>query len=85
MKMFSDKAQKVLSFLQENANVDMTAKELAEVLEIPNRSMTGTLNALQKKGLLVREVHEVGDTAVKYIRLTPAGQEVDPNADKPEQ
>lgn len=85
MKMFSDKAQKVLSFLQENANVDMTAKELAEVLEIPNRSMTGTLNALQKKGLLVREVHEVGDTAVKYIRLTPAGQEVDPNADKSEQ
>ena len=85
MKMFSDKAQKVLSFLQENANVDMTAKELAEVLEIPNRSMTGTLNALQKKGLLVREVHEVGDIAVKYIRLTPAGQEIDPNADKPEQ
>lgn len=84
MKMFSENAQKVLTFLQTNQNVDMVAKELAEAAGVPTKSITGTLNALVKKGLVVREETTVGEDKVKFIRLTSAGQEIDPQADKPE-
>lgn len=84
MKMFSENAQKVLTFLKANQNVDMVAKELAEAAGVPTKSITGTLNALVKKGLVVREVATVGEDTVKFIRLTPAGEQVDPQADKPE-
>ena len=46
MAMFSENAQKVLTFLQGNPTVDMTSKELAEAAEIPTRSITGVLNSL---------------------------------------
>ena len=84
MKMFSENAQKVLTFLQTNQNVDMVAKELAEAAGVPTKSITGTLNGLVKKGLVVREVATVGENTVKFIRLTSAGEQVDPQADKPE-
>lgn len=82
MAKFSENAQKVLTFLQENTNVDMTAKELAEAAEIPSRSITGILNSLVKKGYVVREATMVGEEEVKFIHLTPAGQLIDPLAEK---
>ena len=85
MKMFKENAQKVLTFLQENPNVDLTSKELAEALGVANRSMVGVLNGLVKKGLVVREEVEMEEQTVKLIRLTEEGKVVDPLADKPEQ
>lgn len=85
MKMFSENAQKVLTFLQSNPVVDITAKELAETADIPTKSITGVLNALQKKGMVYREETTVGETVVKYIRLTEEGKTVDPLAEKPEE
>ena len=81
MAMFSEKAQKVLTFLQTNPNVDMTSKELAEATEIPARAITGVLNSLVKKGLVVREEQTVSGETVKFIRLTDAGMAVDPLAE----
>ena len=78
MAMFSENAQKVLTFLQGNPTVDMTSKELAEAAEIPTRSITGVLNSLVKKGFVVREEVAVGEDIAKFIRLTDAGQQVDP-------
>ena len=69
MAMFSENAQKVLTFLQGNPTVDMTSKELAEAAEIPTRSITGVLNSLVKKGFVVREEATVGEDTVKFIRL----------------
>ena len=80
MAMFSENAQKVLTFLQTNPTVDMVAKELAEAASVPTKSITGVLNSLVKKGLVVREEVAVGDDVVKFIRLTDAGQQVDPLA-----
>ena len=83
VKIFSEKAQKVLTFLQSTPRVDMTAAELAEMLDIPKRSMTGTLNALQNKGLIDRIETKVADEkVVKFIRLTPEGKQADPTAEK---
>lgn len=76
MAKFSENAQKVLIFLQDNPAVDMTSKELAEATEIPTRSIIGVLNSLVKKGLVVREEVAVGEDIAKFIRLTDAGQQI---------
>lgn len=81
MAMFSENAQKILTFLQGNPTVDMTSKELAEAAEIPTRSITGVLNSLVKKGFVIREEVTVGEDTVKFIRLTDAGQQIDPLAE----
>lgn len=81
MAMFSENAQKVLTFLQSNPTVDMTGKELAEAAGVPTRSITGVVNNLVKKELVVREEVEMGENTVKFIRLTEAGQQVDPLAE----
>lgn len=78
--MFSEKAQAVLTFLQGNDG-DFTSKDIAAALDIEPRSITGVLNGLQRKGLLVREVIE-GEKD-KLIRLTAEGAAADPNAEKP--
>lgn len=82
--MFSEKAQAVLTFLQGNAAADLTAKDIAEATGIETKSITGVVNGLVRKGMVVRE--EVGKDedgkAVKYVRLTADGASVDPMAEK---
>lgn len=78
--MFSEKAQAVLTFLQSNGG-DFTSKDIAAALDIEPRSITGVLNGLQRKGLLVREVVE--GQKDKLVRLTPEGAAADPDAEKP--
>lgn len=79
-KLFSDKAQAVLTFLQAHEGEDLTSKDIATALDIESRSITGVLNGLQRKGLVIREVVE--DQKDKLIRLTADGVTADPNADK---
>lgn len=81
-KQFSDSAQAVLTFLQANPVVDITSKELADAVGVAQKSITGVLTGLQKKGLVVREDAVHGDEKVKYIRLTDSGKTVDPDMDK---
>lgn len=81
-KQFSDSAQAVLTFLQANPIVDITSKELADAVGVAQKSITGVLTGLQKKGLVVREDAVRGDEKVKYIRLTDSGKTVDPDMDK---
>lgn len=81
-KQFSDSAQAVLTFLQANPVVDITSKELADAVDVAQKSITGVLTGLQKKGLVVREDAVRGDEKVKYIRLTDSGKTVDPDMDK---
>lgn len=78
--MFSDKAKATLEYLQAHAGEDLTSKDIAAALDIQNRSMTGTLNGLQRKGLLERV--EVEGQKDKLIKLTVAGMGADPNAEK---
>lgn len=78
--MFSEKAQSVLTFLQ-GAQGDITNADIAEGVGLEGRSVVGVLNGLQKKGYIVREEVEVDGKKAKFIRLTDAGAEVDPNAE----
>ena len=77
----SEKAQAVLSYLQANEGADLTAPDIAAATGIESKSITGVLNALQKKGLLFREVVE--GIEKKVIRLTLAGAACDPREEKP--
>lgn len=83
--MFSEKAQAVLNHLQANAGADLTSKDIAAATGIENKSITGVINGLQRKGMVERE--EAGKDedgkVVKYVRLTAEGASVDPAAEKP--
>lgn len=85
--MFSENAQKVLSFLQDHVGENLTAQEIASENGIENRSITGVLNGLQRKGLLIRKEAKVEvdgkEKVVKYILLTDEGVAADPTAQKP--
>lgn len=82
---------KVFNFLKENVGVNVTAADIAEALDLPKRSVDGIVtSALQRKGLAVRtpaEVEVVGEDgavshkAVKFIALTEAGLDFDPDAE----
>ena len=78
--MFSDKARAALEYLQAHNGEDLTSQDIAAALDIENRSMTGTLNGLQRKGLLERV--EVEGQKDKVIKLTVAGMNTDPAAEK---
>ena len=80
--MFSDKAIAVLEFMQANQGADLTAAAIAEAAGIEKKSITGVLNGLQKKGLVVREVVE--GQKDKLVRLTADGVAADPHAEKAE-
>lgn len=74
--VYSEKSQAVLRFLLANKDVDFTTKEIAgEVtkqgdVEITSRGATAIINALVKKGDVVRVVVNDDGKDVKVVRLT---------------
>lgn len=81
-QLFSEKAQAVIKFLQQNPVHDVTTHELAKATDIPLRSITGVLLGLEKKDILVRVKEKVGGETLTYVRLTPNGVSVDPYMEK---
>lgn len=82
-KQFSESAQAVLNFLKERIGENITSQEIANALGLAQRSVTGVLTGLQRKGFIVREEDIQDNKKVKYIRLTSEGMSVDPNMEKP--
>ena len=77
-KAMSDKAVRVLQFLQKEGEA-MTAAEIAKELELVPIAINGVVNGLVKKGFVVREEAEVempdGATkSLKFIHLTDEGK-----------
>ena len=79
-KVFSEKAAEVLRFMQGNVGADVTAKDIAAATGIETKAITGVINGLQRKGLVLRE--EVEGFDGKLIRLTSDGAAADPDAEK---
>ena len=67
---------------------NITAADIAEATGLEVRSVNGIVtSAFQKKGLMERipaeiELEDGSHKAVKFIRLTDAGREFDPNAEE---
>lgn len=78
-KAISDKAVRLLQYLQAHDGQDLTAADVAEEFEVMTIAINGVVNGLVKRGLLVREEALVempdGETkTIKFIVLTDAGR-----------
>ena len=76
----------VFNYVKEHNDEDITATDIAEALGLEVKSVNGTVtSAFQKKGLMERvpgevELEDGSHKAVKFIHLTAAGEEFDPEA-----
>lgn len=81
--LFSDNAQKVITYLQENAGTNQTAQDIADGTGLPIKTVQGVVtSALKRRGLADRK--EVEGYEKKVIYLTSEGLAVDPMMEKPE-
>lgn len=85
MAAMKENSRKVLTYLQEHADEDLIAAEVAEALGLEKRSVDGIFTAFQKKDLgkrveVERENEDGTHTKVKLLKLTGAGLEFDPDA-----
>lgn len=81
--LFSDNAQKVITFLQNTAGTDQTAQDIADATGLPVKTVQGVVtSALKRRGLADRK--EVDHLDKKVIYLTATGLETDPMMEKPE-
>lgn len=92
----SEKTRTVLNYLKENDGVDMTAADISEALGgddagYSRKAVDGIVTSgLQRKGLSERIPAEIEVTddegkvshkTVKFIKLTDAGRDFDPDAE----
>lgn len=77
----------VLNYLKDHNGENLTAADVAEALGLEKKSVDGIFtSAIQRKGYGIRTEAEVELTdgthaKVKFLSLTDAGMELDPNAD----
>jgi predicted ArsR family transcriptional regulator len=84
----TDNSRKVFDFLKEN-DKEFTAQEISAALGVSVNAVTGSVNALVKKGRAVRreETSTAADgksKILKYISLTADGKAFDPDAETDE-
>ena len=84
--MLKENSLKVLNYVKEHDGENMTAADIAEGTGLDTKQVNGIVtSAFQRKGLMERvpaevELSDGSHKAVKFIRLTEAGKEFDPNA-----
>ena len=82
----SDNSKKVLNYLKEINNADVTAADVAKALGMEKRSVDGIFtSAIQRKGYGIRQEAEIEEadgthTKVKFLKLTDQGFAFDPDA-----
>ena len=85
--MLKPNSKTVYNYVKEHESENITAAVIAEGTDLDVKVVNGIVtSAFQRKGLMERIPAEVelGDgshKAVKFIRLTEAGKEFDPEAD----
>lgn len=83
-----DNSKKVLNYLKDKntADVHVTSADVAEALGLEKRQVDGIFtSAIQRKGLGVRipaevELEDGTHKQVKFLKLTEAGMNFDPDA-----
>lgn len=85
-----DNTRKVFEYLKEHVNEDLTSGDIAVALGLEKRQVDGIFtSALQRKKYGVREPAEItlpdgSHQKVKFLRLTEAGINYDPDAPQEE-
>ena len=81
-----ENSKKGLNYLKEVQGENVTSADVAEALGLEKRSVDGIFtSAIQRKGLGIRtpaeiELDDGTHKPVKFLSLTPAGMEFDPDA-----
>lgn len=84
--MLKENSKIVFKYVQSMEGQNITAADIAAATGLEVKSVNGIVtSAFQKKGLMERipaevELEDGSHKAVKFIRLTDAGREFDPNA-----
>lgn len=84
--MLKENSKLVYNFVKANEGNNITAADIAEGTGLEVRSVNGIVtSAFQRKGLMERvpaeiELADGSHKAVKFIKLTDAGKEFDPEA-----
>ena len=82
----SENSRKVLSYLQNLGDANVTSEDVADALGLTKKSVDGTFtSAIQRKGLGVRVPAEVEladgtHKQVKFLKLNDKGVSFDPDA-----
>ena len=88
MAKMKENSRKDLEYLKANHGKDLTSADVAEALGLEKRSVDGIFtSAIQRKALGVRtpaeiELEDGTHKQVKFLSLTPAGMEFDPDAEE---
>lgn len=85
-----ENSKKVLNYLKGINGQDVTSADVANALGLEKRQIDGIFtSAIQRKGLGVRtpaeiELEDGTHKQVKFLSLTPAGMDFDPDAEDAE-
>jgi hypothetical protein len=83
-----ENSKAVLNYLKQINGADVTSADVADALGLEKRQVDGSFtSALQRKGYGVRvpaeiELDDGSHKQVKFLRLTDAGMELDPDAEE---
>jgi len=83
-----ENSKAVLNYLKQINGADVTSADVADALGLEKRQVDGIFtSALQRKGYGVRvpaeiELDDGSHKQVKFLRLTDAGMELDPDAEE---
>lgn len=83
-----ENSKNVLNYLKQNHGADLISEDVANALGLEKRQVDGIFtSAIQRKGYGVRvpaeiELEDGTHKAVKFLQLTDAGMELDPDADE---
>lgn len=83
-----ENSAKVLNYLKEIGDAQVTSADVAEALGLEKRQVDGIFtSAIQKKGYGVRipaeiELEDGTHKNIKFLKLTDAGYTLDPTADE---
>lgn len=86
--MMKENSKAVLNYLKQINGADVTSADVADALGLEKRQVDGIFtSALQRKGYGVRvpaeiELEDGSHKQVKFLRLTDAGMELDPDAEE---
>lgn len=81
-----ENTKRVITYLQEHNNVDLTAQDVATALQLDKKVIDGVFTAaIQKKGYGVRipaevEAEDGTHKAIKFLKLNDSGLAIDVNA-----
>lgn len=75
-----ENTRQIWDYIVAHDGEDFAAADIADATGLNTKSVNGSVTSFCKKGLAVREEVAVLGGSVKYIRLTDAGKEYDPDA-----